>query len=259
MVSSISIFFMFFTLIIIILFPVSLGIYLYKKENITWKPFLIGALVFFIFQFMTRLPIISILNTQIWFQNMINNFIFGVVIVGGISAGLFEEIGRYLGFKYLLKNKLCWKNGVAMGIGHGGMEAIGLVGLTYINNIIMSIMINTGAFDRVVAPNLSEQTAELIKYQFIDTSSHLFLAAGIERIFSIIIQIALSLVILYGVANKIIIFLLYGIILHTFVNVSTVMISQQFSNIWITELYIFIMALIAFIFIKKSINYFETT
>ena len=45
---------------------------------------------------------------------------------------------------------------VGAGLGHGGIEAIVIVGMTYINNLLYSAMINTGAFDTMV-----ESTAQM--------------------------------------------------------------------------------------------------
>jgi uncharacterized membrane protein YhfC len=39
----------------------------------------------------------------------------------------------------LLKNKLSWQNGIAFGIGHGGIEALVFVGSAYVNNIVFNL------------------------------------------------------------------------------------------------------------------------
>ena len=46
----------------------------------------------------------------------------GYALFLGFTAGLFEEVGRYLAFTTILKKRLDWKNAVAFGIGHGGIE-----------------------------------------------------------------------------------------------------------------------------------------
>jgi uncharacterized membrane protein YhfC len=256
MVSTLSIVFMFVSLLVIFLFPISLLIYMHRRERISWKAVLVGALVFIVFQFATRLPLLNYLNTQGWFQALATNLVFTGVVVGGLTAGLFEETGRYLGFRFFLKGELCWKNGIAYGIGHGGIEAIGLIGLTYINNLALSFMINNGMFDTMVAPYLDSGMAAEIKRSLIETAPGMFLLGGLERVFTIVIQIALSLVVLYGVMNRKISYLFLAILLHTAINAPAVLTARGLS-FWYIELYLLFLAVIGTIFVIKSRPYFD--
>ena len=54
----------------------------------------------------------------------------GYLIFLGFTAGLFESVGRWVGYKWWFRNSLPydWAHGVAFGIGHGGIEAVALVG-----------------------------------------------------------------------------------------------------------------------------------
>jgi uncharacterized membrane protein YhfC len=195
MVSSLSIIFMVITELIVFLFPIGLMIYFYRKEKISFIAVLVGALVFFVSQVVLRIPMLQILGRQQWYIKMAQN----IWLIGpflGLTAGIFEEVGRFLGFRFLLKNKLEWKNGVAFGIGHGGIEAIILTGLTYINNIVFSILINTGAMDKV-AGAFPAGLAEQITAALANTNPMMFLVAGIERVFAITAHIAFSF--LFGV------------------------------------------------------------
>lgn len=251
MVSSISILFMAISLLIIFLFPLSLIVYFYRKEKISLPAVLVGALVFFVFQVATRIPLLNYLAGLEWFQVIATNIVFFAVFLG-LSAGIFEEVGRFVGFKYFLRNILERKNGIAYGIGHGGIEAMLLVGLTYINNIAFSVMINSGTFDKIIDQQLGSVTADIIKDALVKTPPLMFLVGGIERFFSIIIQIALSLIVLHAVRFKKTSFLLFAILIHTLINIPAVMITQHELSIWVSQAYIFIIAMAGFMFIKKS-------
>src|SRR5690554_8088529 len=113
-------------------------------------------------------------------------------------------------------------------------------------------MNNHGTFDRVIAPQLDGEIAALIKTQLIETSPFLFLAGGLERFFAIIIQIALSLIVLYAVVKRKFLFVIYAILLHTLVNGPPVILLQQGFNVWVAELYVFILAAVALLFILRS-------
>lgn len=256
MVSSQSIFFMVFSSLIAFLFPIGLAIYFKWKWKISIKAVLVGALIFFVFQMVIRIPLLQISATQGWYKAMAQNAVL-IALFLGITAGMFEEVGRFIGFKYLLKKNLSRKNGIAFGIGHGGIEAIILVGLTNINNIVSSLMINSGVFDAMVAPKLPGETAQMIKNTLISTSPLMFAFGGIERIFAITIQIALSLVVLYAVMYRKNIVLLYAILLHAVVDSPVVILSANKASIWVTEGFVFLCAIASLIFILKSKKIFN--
>ena len=255
MISSLSIVAMFASVLISFGIPIGLTIYMVKKEHASMKAVLVGALVFFIFQVATRIPLLQIISKQAWYFRMSSN----VILLGlflGLTAGIFEEIGRFLGFK-LLKNKLSWSNGIAFGIGHGGIEAILLVGISNLNNIIYSIMINYGTFDTAIASKLPAETAYLIKSQLINLSPSMFLAGGVERIFAMTVQIAFSLLVLYGVMSKKFLYVVYAILLHGLVDAPLVVLMSKGINIWAIEGFIALCAAIGIYYINKSKEIFR--
>lgn len=246
MVKSLSIIFMAVTLLISVGIPVVLTIYMYKKYKISIKAVFIGALMFFIFQGVIRIPVLSALQLTSWFRGVYSLYPVAVMFVIALTAALFETTGRYIGMKFILKDSLEWKNGVAYGIGHGGVEAILLVGMTYIANLIYSLLINTGLV------NASGPINALVA-----TRPDMFLAAGVERLFTMIFHIALSLIVLYGIMYKKRPFILLCILLHTLVDWIIPLIATNKADIWITEMFVAIIGILSFIFILKSKKMFE--
>ncbi len=53
------------------------------------------------------------------------NFVLYCVFLA-FTAGLFEETARWLGLKYGRRGKTGWVHGFAFGLGHGGIEAVGV-------------------------------------------------------------------------------------------------------------------------------------
>jgi len=257
MVNSTSILFMILSLIIQFLFPIFLVIYFYRREKISIGTVFIGALVFLVFQIMTRIPILSVVQGTSWYQNFASNHVFLLALLLAFTAGLFEESGRYLGLTFIrkIKNELEWTSGLALGIGHGGLESM-YIGLTSFNNLIISLMINAGTFDSVIAPMLPSDTVQYIKEQLTSTPSALFLAGGLERLFTVFIQIGLSMVVLYSVKNKKITYLLLSIVLHTLVNLPLLFISE-YMGVWAAEAFIGILAVVSAILTFKSRKYFS--
>ncbi len=245
MVKSISIIYMFITLIFAVGFPVGLAIYLYIKERISMKAVLIGALMFFLFQVILRIPALVYVQNQAWYQIFaIRNMMLTVIIIA-FTAALFETIGRYVGLKYLLKNKLERKNGIAYGIGHGGIEAILLVGITYVINIVYSILINTGVISSTLVP------------QLINTSPSLFLAAGIERVFAILFHIAAALLVTYGIMENKKIYIFYSFMLHFLLDGVLVILQVSGVSVWGVELWVVFIGLMSLLFIIQSKRMFS--
>ncbi|HYE08596.1 MAG TPA: YhfC family glutamic-type intramembrane protease, partial [Patescibacteria group bacterium] len=213
MVNNLSIAFMIVTLLICFLLPAALVVYFYKRHKISLIAVLWGAIVFLVSQVATRIPLLTILGKQQWYMEMSSN-IYLIALFLGLTAGLFEEVGRYIVMKFFMKKSLSWKSGIAFGIGHGGIEAMVIVGLTILNYLIMSFMINSGVFESMIAANLPQGVAEQIKSMLVDTPAINFLAGGFERIMTMIIQIAFSVIVLYSVKFKKPVYLLYAILLH---------------------------------------------
>lgn len=202
-----TVFTCFLTLFISLLLPV-LALILFsakhKKQGIL-SAWLLGAAGFFVTQILIRLPILTVLQGQSWFLPFAQNHLFAYAFSLAFTAGLFELAGRFVVAK-LLQKKLTFHRSLAAGLGHGGIEAMLLIGMTYVNNLIYIFMINSGAFDTVIAQTaaMGVDTAqlELIRTQLLGTSPVMFALAGLERLLAMTGHTAMSLIVCYGVAHK---------------------------------------------------------
>jgi len=199
-----------------------MAIYIRKKENAPPNAVLIGAVIFLIFQVLTRIPLIGYIQGTTWYFHYISFNIWAMIAYWALSAGVFEECGRFVAFRYLLKRDLTWSCAVAYGIGHGGVEAM-YIGVAYV-----------AAVKNIYA------AAPLT-----------LLLPGVERLLALIIQIALSLLVLYGVRNRKYIILLWAILIHTLVDAPTLLVH----NTLILEGYVFLVALVSCFYIYKSRNF----
>lgn len=247
--SGLSLFFIILTAVISIGFPIAMITYFKRNYNASLFYLVTGACVFTIFQLLIRIPLLNWLGGQFWFYTYIvqNKEIYIVILA--LTAGLFEEIGRFIAFKFLLVDKREWENGVIFGIGHGGVESIILVGINYLTFIFISFHLNFGLFKNVIGliPNI-DTVIQLLQ----ETSPTLYLLAGVERLFTIIIHVALSLLVLESVRIGKSTGLILAIGLHTLLNASILLISY---NLWIVEGVIGIGAILSAIYIyrKKTI------
>ncbi|HET7657240.1 MAG TPA: YhfC family glutamic-type intramembrane protease, partial [Bacillales bacterium] len=111
MVQTLSIVFMAISDILAIGVPIAVLIYFYRKFHVSWKPILVGALIFFVFsQILEKLLHVYVLRINPeTIALMKNHYI--LAIYGGLAAGVFEEFGRFFGFRYLLGKYREWKDG----------------------------------------------------------------------------------------------------------------------------------------------------
>ncbi len=253
MVGTASIGFMAFTALFTIFAPVLAAILFYRKQKYSVGALFTGVGVFTLFQMATRLPLLQMVLPKLqWYQNMAKN-IWVYALFLGFTAGLFEEVGRFLAFKLLLKKHLDWKNSVAFGIGHGGIESVLLAGMGAVNNLIYSAMINSGMYDTFVAPALPAGQAEFLKNQLVQTPSYLFLLSSAERVFAFTIHLAFSVLVMNGIRKKKgLLYLGLAIFLHMAVDSPVVVLAAVGVSNFAIEGIILVMAMVALLYVIKS-------
>ena len=81
-----------------------------------------------------------------------------------------------------------------------------LTGMTYVNNLIYIVMINSGIFDTLIAQTaglgIDVSQLELIRVQLIGMEPIMFLLAGFERLLAMTCHVAMSALVCYGLAHK---------------------------------------------------------
>ena len=192
------------SLVLPLLLPVLFAVK-YKKQGIL-PAWLLGAAGFFVTQILIRLPILTALQSMDWFAAFAQSHLFAYAFTLAFTAGLFELAGRFGVAKLLQRKGLNFRRSLAAGLGHGGIEAILLVGITYVNNLIYIFMINSGSFDSLItqtaAMGVDASQLELIRTQFLSSSPALFLLGGFERLLAMVAHIGMSMLVCYGVAHQ---------------------------------------------------------
>ena len=119
-------------------------------------------------------------------------------LYGGLAAGIFEETGRFLSMKFLMKKEPAKPlPGVAYGVGHGGVEMLIIFGITMINNLVISALINSGQADAIFAKVPEEAAGQLqVQLDQLQTLGAGTLLVGLwERISALILHLGLSLLV----------------------------------------------------------------
>ena len=204
MVPILSIVFMIAALLISIALPVLTGIYFYKRKKADVLPFFIGCAVMIVFAFTLEQSAHALILGS-GAGKTIRGSVLLTAVYGGLMAGLFEETGRFIVFKTVFKKK--WNkdvNALMYGAGHGGIEALAILGIASLNNLIYSVLINTG-HSGMLTGRLSGELLEQVQTAIdtlITTPSWHFLLGGVERIFAVAIQISLSVLVWFAAKRK---------------------------------------------------------
>jgi uncharacterized membrane protein YhfC len=199
-VSGLSIVFMGLSAIIAFGIPIILFVIFHKKYNAPFLPIIVGIVGFVIFALGLERTIHAIVLGRFALRE--KPFIY--VLYGILMAGIFEETARYISFNILKKKYNTIGTGISYGIGHGGIEAILLVGIAMVNNTVISVLVNTGSVETITG-NLQGALLEQANMQIanlIAIPPYQFLVGGIERIFAMSTQISLSLIVFHAVFCK---------------------------------------------------------
>ena len=225
MVPGASIAGMVFSLIVSFALPIGLFVYAKKKLGAKAAPFFIGCGVFFVMVLMLEAAI-----HRIVFQ-LAGEALTGSVILyavyGGLMAALFEETGRYIAMRFLVK-PLDFPNAFMYGAGHGGVEAMLLCGVASISNIASAVMINSGTMSAQLATLDAEKAADTAAAlsALWTTPSLTFFAGGVERIIAVVFQ---------SIRKKAPMELVRAYLFHFVIDSLSVLLSAV-ASVWVVEL-----------------------
>ena len=200
-VPTLSILFMALAALFAFAAPIVLLIY-YKRKGADILPFFIGCAVFVLFALILEALMHQLVLKVLPVGEKIMGNTLLYALYGGLAAGVFEETGRFLAFKTVLKKRLGNdRNALMYGAGHGGVEAVLLLGFAYISNIVMSVLINAGQTDILTATATGE-TAEQLKAvldSLVTTAPWTYLLGMVERAVAVTTHICLSVLVWFAV------------------------------------------------------------
>ncbi|MBR6325368.1 MAG: YhfC family intramembrane metalloprotease [Lachnospiraceae bacterium] len=240
--------------------PVILGIVLWKKYKTAFPVFFIGCATFVLFALILE----QILHTIVM-ASPAGDFLFGntiaTAIYGGLAAGIFEETGRFLAMKKFLKKYYPNPhNALMFGAGHGGIEMIMVYGITMVNNIAYSVMINSGQMESVIAAVPAAQQGQIrsVIDQLIAVQPGTLLAGGFERISAVLLHLAFSVLVWTAVTKGKTMLYPLAILCHALVDGLMVIIAGAGFSTAVLEILIFVMAVavavLAFFVWKKILT-----
>lgn len=215
---------------------IALAIMLHRRLPAPWRAWVWGALTFVASQ-VARQPILiglAVLSQALGLDfGQEGNFWFNAVALS-FSAGLFEEMARYLVLRFLAKGVRGWSNAVMFGAGHGGIEAILIVGGLAISNLVL--LANADALlaqTRATAPAQADALAAYME-ALRGVGAGDIAASLIERVFAIMLHIGLSVMVMRAVEGDGFKWVLAAIAVHGLANFAAVTV-QRFGGLVAAE------------------------
>ena len=201
-----------FNVLVSLVLPVGMVVWLAIRRRKLLLPYALGALTFFISQILLRLPLLQLVNSSLWFQtaSIVSPVIVSLTV--GLSAGVFEEVGRYTTMR-LMKKRRTLTDAVIFGLGHGGIEAVLLVG---INNLLL-----------VAYPD-----------QLLSIAPGMVVLAGIERVFAVMLHVGLSVMVMQAVEQRKLLLILLAIVIHGIIDGLLGVLQLSGWSIYAIELYV---------------------
>ena len=176
-------------------------LFYYKKRGAQVLPFFVGCAVFVVFALILEALVHNIVLKGLPVGEKIMGSTLLYALYGGLMAGLFEETGRFVAFKTVLKSRLDNdRNALMYGAGHGGIECILMLGFAYASNLIMSVMINAGLADKLTAGLSGDMLAEIeaVFGTLTGTPPTTYLLAVVERCAALVTHISLSVLVWFA-------------------------------------------------------------
>lgn len=246
------------TVILMIAIPVIFFIYWRKKHKQQTKiGYLIAGAVGFIVS--ARVLELGVHLVCIVADNPVSRFINGntiaFVLYGIIMAGVFEECGRHIVLKYIMKKNRTPENAVMYGIGHGGIEILAVLLPSMILYLVIAVLFSAGNIENALSTlNITEQTAAaaLPSVQAAAAFDYAMMAMNvIERLLAMLLHIGLSVIVYYGVCNANRACLPAAIILHMLMDTLPALYQRNVVPLWSVELWAALWtAIIVFIAVK---------
>ena len=205
--------------------PVVLLIVLAVMKRIRLAPLALGFVSFFGSQMVLRIPLLQLLNAAGALNAIAANTVLYAVVVGGLSAGLFEETAR-LGGAAILKNYRTWKDMVSFGLGHGLCEVMLVMGMAYLNNLLLAAALTDPAGPLgLLLTGLDSAALQQLTAQLAAIGPGLAALALLERVSAVLFHLFATSLVFTAVIRRKPLWYFAAVAAHTLFNAVAVLLS----------------------------------
>lgn len=217
-------------------------------------PFWAGMAVFILFaEGLENIPHTLFLMIDSPISRTINGNVLIYALYAGLMAGLFEEVGRFVAFRLLLKKYPEKETAVTYGLGHGGIECILVLGIGYLQYYVYGQLLNEGTLQKFLNADSTNPQAQEVFQNLINALTSMKKTtcwlAGWERISALMLQVALSILVYQAVKFAQKNYLLWvSVVLHMAADIPAAFYQKGMLSLLPTEIIIFAFALAVFLY-----------
>ena len=198
-----------------IAWPVGIFFFCRGRMTLAARNVLVGAGVFLVFsQVLEKTLHVYLLKTNSATAAWLHTHAVAFALYGCLAAGVFEEVGRYLGMRFLARDTGNPGTAVAYGIGHGGTEAVLIGALGAAQTFVFASMLNAGRLETTLAAALTPDAVAHLRAALEHLSVAAVAAGAAERLIAVLIQITLSLLVWRAVERRHLGLLALAVALH---------------------------------------------
>lgn len=235
-------------------FPLLVGVWLVRRFHLHWIVFGYGFVVFLLSQLVTRVPAIQVIQ-QLFGKELSSTPTITVIwfAVLALTAGLFEEVGRWLGYRWFFRREpRTWANALLYGTGHAACESIILVGLAVLLAMVNYVILTTMSPETIAALPAAQQTQVNDAIQiFAGLQGWEPLLGAVERIFSLVFHLSASVLVLQAFTRRNNAWLLLAIGWHALTDFGTIMFQYVVQNAILTEGLVGLAAVISLVIVLR--------
>jgi uncharacterized membrane protein YhfC len=227
------------SILIQVVLPIFLGFYIIRRYQTSWRLFAIGALALIVFQ-LVQGPALGALGETDFYRSMASIQPVVLAITLSLITAILEVAARFGAFWYTRKTSDQWGGALTVAFGHGGAESL-LIGLQFLINFIFALQITTNG---VSSLNLSAQETVDLQAQidaFWNLAWYLPLAAALQRMAALAIQVALGVMVWMAVTRRAWVWLVAAVLWQTAMGVLSLVLATTLPDLANSVLFLFML------------------
>ena len=186
----------------VVILPIALLVRWHRRSGNGWAAPVAGLIMFLVFsqmleQILHYACLISdnAISRAIWENPWL------YALYGGVAAGLFEETGRFMGFKYLLRRHTDRQTAIGYGLGHGGYECLTVGGLMTLSYLTLSLLLRSDILPQVLEmlPEDESVVVQDVLAQVASITPGTCIWGALERVIALTLHLSLSVLVFASV------------------------------------------------------------
>ena len=223
--------------LLMIAMPLALGVYLYRRLGADWRLFGMGAVTFIasqVFHIPFNIWVLNPIIARLGLSMAVPAQLAVVALLLGLSAGVFEEVARYLAYRFQLtvKQDRTWRSALMFGAGHGGIESV-VIGVLVAYGFIHLFALKDANLEALIPIDQLAITRTQVDL-FWSLPWYGAILGAVERAATLCFHMSAAVLVLQAFRRKNIVWLFMAIGWHTLLDAMAVYASKTWS-VYITE------------------------